>query len=79
MSNTATTRPTHRAYLITGEGDNRYWRELGPVWSHKDGNGFTFVPHVLPAPGESITIRKITPKKGAAAAASETVAHGEVA
>lgn len=52
-------RPTHRAYYVTGDGDHRRWHELGPLWAHKDGNGFTFVPSVLPAPGEPITIRVI--------------------
>lgn len=52
-------RPTHRAFYVTGEGDNARWHELGPVWSHKDGAGFTFVPTVLPAPGQTITIRAV--------------------
>lgn len=58
----ASKRPTHRGYFVTGEGDNRFWHELGPVWLHEDGKGFTFVPHVLPAPGQPITIRKIKVK-----------------
>ncbi len=61
----AAKRPTHRAYYVTGEGDNRYWHELGPVWTHQDGEGFTLLPNVLPAPGEAITIRKIEDKKKA--------------
>lgn len=56
---TYTKRPTHRAYFVVGEGDDSRWHELGPVWSHKDGEGFTLLPHVLPAAGQSITIRKI--------------------
>ncbi len=64
----AAKRPTHRAYYVTGEGDNRYWHELGPVWTHQDGEGFTLLPNVLPAPGEAITIRKIEDKKKGTAA-----------
>lgn len=52
-------RPTHRAYYVTGAGDERRWHELGPLWAHKDGNGFTFLPNVLPAAGEPIMIRLI--------------------
>jgi hypothetical protein len=52
-------RPTHRAYYVTGEGDARRWHELGPLWAHKDGSGFTFLPNVLPAPGQAIVIRMI--------------------
>lgn len=51
--------PTHRAYYITGEGDARRWHELGPLWAHKDGGGFTFLPNVLPAAGQVIVIRTI--------------------
>ena len=40
-----TARPTHRAYFVVGEGDNARWHELGPVWSHKDGEGFS-LPNV---------------------------------
>ena len=65
MTNPTSNRPTHRAYFVSGEGDNRRWHELGPVWSHKDGDGFSLMPYVLPAPGETITIRKITPKSEA--------------
>ena len=53
-------RPSHRAYLVTGQGDQRRWHELGPVWPHKDGKGFTFLPDVLPAPGQPIVIRAIS-------------------
>jgi len=60
MTNSTSNRPTHRAYFVSGEGDNRRWHELGPVWTHKDGDGFSFMPYVLPAPGATITIRKIT-------------------
>lgn len=56
---TAPSRPTHRAFFVTGEGDDRRWHELGALWAHKDGNGFTFKPDVLPAAGQPITIRLI--------------------
>lgn len=60
MTTPATThRPTHRAYFVTGEGEQRRWHELGPLWGHKDGSGFTFVPNVLPAAGQPIMIRLI--------------------
>ena len=64
---TQANRPTHRAYYVTGEGDARRWHELGPLWAHKDGSGFTFLPNVLPAPGQAIVIRMIrqeTPEEG---------------
>lgn len=72
MSTRNQNRPTHRAYFVTGEGDQRRWHELGPVWTHKDSEGFTFMPHVLPAAGAPITIRRITSKGDA-----EVAPHNE--
>ena len=61
MTDTTTSnRPSHRAYYVSGVGERRRWHELGPVWAHKDGNGFTFVPNVLPAPGQTIVIRAVS-------------------
>ena len=56
-----TNRPTHRAYFITGEGETKQWHELGAIWAHQDGKGFNLVPHVLPAPGQTIVIRENKP------------------
>lgn len=53
-------RPSHRAYLVIGEGDARHWRRLGPVWRHPDGEGFIFTPDALPAPGHAMTVRSVT-------------------
>ncbi len=53
-------RPSHRAYLVTGEGDARHWRRLGPVWRHPDGDSFIFKPTALPTPGHTITVRSVT-------------------
>jgi hypothetical protein len=62
MSNSPTNRPTHRAWFVVGEGNRKRWHELGPVWSHSKGDGFTILPAVLPAPGQAITILKIKDK-----------------
>lgn len=60
MLNQNPDRPSHRAYLVTGDGDARHWQRLGPVWRHSDGEGFSFTPDALPAPGHAITVRSIT-------------------
>lgn len=68
MTDKATTnRPTHRAYYVAGDDDQKRWIELGPVWSHKDGSGFTFLPAILPAAGQQIVIRAINTDKQAKA------------
>lgn len=62
MTKQTSNKPTHRAFYVTGEGDNRRWHELGAAWSHKDGKGFNILPLVLPAPGQTIVLRPITDK-----------------
>ena len=32
-------RPSHRCYLVEGEGDNAFWHRCGSAWPHKDGKG----------------------------------------
>jgi hypothetical protein len=39
-------KPTHVAYVVTDskeEGKKGYWREIGAVWPHKNGEGFDLV------------------------------------
>jgi len=59
MTNTETSskRPTHRVYAVTkGEGEKRYWREIGAAWAHKSGKGFNVKLDYLPLNGAEIVI-----------------------
>jgi len=41
-----TSKPTHRAYVVSKpkEGEEKsYWHEVGAVWPHKTGKGFDIV------------------------------------
>jgi len=51
-------QPTHRAYAVTKRGDKSYWREIGAVWTHPDGEGFNLKLDLLPLNGADIVIRK---------------------
>lgn len=62
MSATTSKHPTHRAYVVSGEGDARSWLEIGAQWPHNDGKGFTLKLSALPVGGE-IVIRMPEPKK----------------
>lgn len=53
-------RPSHRAYLVTGQGDARQWKSLGPVWRNPDDDSFTLRADRLPPPGKPITVRSVT-------------------
>ncbi len=32
-------KPTHEAFVVTGEGESAFWTKLGAVWPHDDGKG----------------------------------------
>ncbi len=62
MSNNTSKQPTHRAYAVAKHGEKSYWREIGAVWSHEDGQGFNLKLDYLPLNGADIVIR--VPKIG---------------
>ena len=52
------TPPSHRVYAVTKEGKKSYWRAIGAVWPHGDGEGFNMKLDYLPLNGAEIVIRK---------------------
>jgi hypothetical protein len=51
--------PSHRVYAVTKEGKKSYWRGIGAVWPHGDGEGFNMKLDYLPLnPDAEIVIRK---------------------
>lgn len=48
-------KPSHRAFIVEdkGEGNDAFWREIAPAWSHRDGKGMDLI---IPA-GIAITGR----------------------
>ena len=66
--------PSHRVYAVTKEGKQSYWREIGAVWPHGDGQGFNMRLDYLPLnPDAEIVIRKPKPEaEQADAPAGET-------
>ncbi len=63
------TKPTHRIYLVTGEGKSAFWTPIGAAWPNRDGHGFSLQYDALPLGGRTV-MRRITerPSKGAEAA-----------
>ena len=57
MSKT-TNLPSHRVYAVTKEGKQSYWRAIGAVWPHGDGQGFNMKLDYLPLNDAEIVIRK---------------------
>jgi hypothetical protein len=50
-------KPTHRAFLVEDKGQDvkANWKEVAPVWSHRDNKGFDVV---IP-PGMSLSGRVV--------------------
>ena len=70
MTKTETSsRPTHRVYAVTKNGEKSYWTEIGAAWSHQDGKGFNVKLDYLPLNSAEIVIRE--PKADRAPAESE--------
>jgi hypothetical protein len=54
-----TNPPSHRVYAVTKVGKQSYWRAIGAVWPHGDGEGFNMKLDYLPLnPDAEIVIRK---------------------
>ncbi len=51
-------KPTHRLYIVTGDGENAKWLPVGAAWPHEDGNGFGLSVEALPLQGR-IVLRRI--------------------
>jgi hypothetical protein len=49
--NTKTTKLTHHAFQVRGNGDQSYWTRIGAAWAHKDGKGFTLQLDCVPLDG----------------------------
>ena len=47
-------KPTHRLYIVTGEGDKAVWRPIGAGWSHGDGKGMNLNVDALPLHGRLV-------------------------
>jgi hypothetical protein len=55
MADRDTKQPTHTAFcVIKREGKQDYWLNIGLVFPHKDGTGFTIRLQALPLDGKIV-------------------------
>ena len=47
-------KPSHEAFVVTGENDNAFWTKIGAVWPHDDGKGFNLDLVALPVSGRLV-------------------------
>ena len=52
-------RPSHKAYVIEGEGEKAFWTRVGSAWPNADGKGFNITLSALPVNGR-IVLREYT-------------------
>jgi len=53
-SQTQNRQPTHRLYVVKGEGESARWIEIGAAWPNRDGNGFSLSLDAAPLDGRII-------------------------
>jgi hypothetical protein len=56
---TTKSRPTHRVFAVTKNGDRKFWQPIGALWAHQDGQGFNQRLDYLPLNDAQIVIRSV--------------------
>jgi hypothetical protein len=59
MTNETKSRPTHRVYAVTKNGEKKFWQPIGALWAHSDGQGFGIRLDYLPLNGAQIVARSV--------------------
>ncbi|AMA60127.1 hypothetical protein [Bradyrhizobium sp. CCGE-LA001] len=49
-----TKKPSHEAFVITGEGESAFWTKIGAVWPHDNAKGFNVDLIALPVSGRLV-------------------------
>lgn len=47
-------KPTHYAYVVSGDGDKKSWTRIGAAWANKDREGFSILLDALPLTGRLV-------------------------
>ena len=50
-------RPTHRVYAVTKNGESKFWQPIGAMWAHADANGFNLRIDYRPLNDGKIVVR----------------------
>lgn len=60
QSRTEAAKPSHRIYLVVGDGKEATWTPIGAAWPNRNGAGFSIKCDVLAADGGRVIMRAIT-------------------
>ncbi|HEV2818247.1 MAG TPA: hypothetical protein VGW40_13625 [Allosphingosinicella sp.] len=58
-------QPTHRVYVVRGNGENSRWTRIGAAWANRDGKGFSVQLDAAPFQGR-VVLREITERDNGA-------------
>lgn len=47
-------KPSHRLFLVTGEGDKAFWTQIGAAWPNRDDKGFNLSLEAIPLSGRIV-------------------------
>ena len=47
-------RPSHKAFVVEGEGEKAFWTRVGSAWPNSDGKGFNITLSALPVNGRIV-------------------------
>jgi hypothetical protein len=60
MKTETKSRPTHRVFAVTKNGETKFWQPIGALWAaHKDGKGFNLTLDYIPLNGAKLVVREI--------------------
>ncbi len=68
---TTKTRPTHRVYAVTKNGESKFWQPIGAMWAHTDAKGFNLRLDYLPLNDAEIVVRVAGDNQAEAGASAE--------
>lgn len=49
-------KPSHYAYVVSGEGEKKSWVRIGAAWANADGQGLNLILDAVPVSGR-LTLR----------------------
>lgn len=64
QSQSAGRKPSHRLYVVSGEGEAANWTQIGAAWPNKDGRGFNLLCEAMPLTGR-VVMREFVEKEEA--------------
>jgi hypothetical protein len=49
-------KPSHRLYMVSGEGDQASWTAIGAAWQTRAREGFTLIYDAIPLQGRIVML-----------------------